>query len=294
MMSKAMTYLLRHGAIKEGVPIGGDGFILVSDVLNWLNSKYTEDDIRKMVDDDKKTRFSIAEGPFRIRANQGHSIELSEQVLQLYTKSGQILHCTKIEHQEAIRSSGLKPMSRTHVHMIQLGSWHLVRPTSDLYVFVDTDAARTDGIEFFISDNYVVLCPGTIPAKYLTFVPAHPQGKKSACYGFIVRAGKSICYVRTPQGQWGFPKGKRNKDELPIACALRELCEETSLHDIRIMDGSITEITDKGSSPTTYYYAISNNVPLKCKNSEELAETVWLDAPPIGLRASRLCLILGT
>lgn len=34
-LSKSMSYLLRHGAEKERVPIRPDGFVKVDDLLNW-------------------------------------------------------------------------------------------------------------------------------------------------------------------------------------------------------------------------------------------------------------------
>jgi RNA:NAD 2'-phosphotransferase (TPT1/KptA family) len=38
-MSKYLSYLLRHGATKEGLSIDGEGFILVNDLLSFLKAR---------------------------------------------------------------------------------------------------------------------------------------------------------------------------------------------------------------------------------------------------------------
>ena len=83
-----MSYLLRHKANKEGISIDKFGFILMDDLIGWLKSNLTNiqdtitpDTIRQIVDQDEKTRFTITttvDGHLKIRANQGHSMEIQE------------------------------------------------------------------------------------------------------------------------------------------------------------------------------------------------------------------------
>jgi hypothetical protein len=50
------------------------------------------------------------------------------------------------------------------------------------------------------------------------------------CGGIILNESLSKCLVVkgwTSKSTWGFPKGKIAKDELPAACAIREVLEET-------------------------------------------------------------------
>ena len=39
VVSKALTYLLRHGAEKEGLSIGADGYVILQDILNHRRIK---------------------------------------------------------------------------------------------------------------------------------------------------------------------------------------------------------------------------------------------------------------
>jgi 2'-phosphotransferase len=80
-ISKALSYLLRHGAVKEGLLLTSDGFIDVSSILE--NSRFTNvtvDEIRSIVESSDKQRFALRTDPstgnLQIRANQGHSFEV--------------------------------------------------------------------------------------------------------------------------------------------------------------------------------------------------------------------------
>ena len=62
--------------------------------------------------------------------------------------------------------------------------------------------------------------------------------------GFVVEC----LLVQTPTGQWGFPKGKRNRGEEAVANALRELFEETGLMRLQLAlreDLYFDELSDK-------------------------------------------------
>lgn len=91
-LSKALSYILRHGAAKEMLPVRADGFISVDRILarpkiakiklgadgNGKGRAPTADDIRNAVASDRKGRFELRtddEGVLVIRAVQGHSIQ---------------------------------------------------------------------------------------------------------------------------------------------------------------------------------------------------------------------------
>ena len=80
-LSKALSWLLRHGAVTEGLPISKDGYIPLRDVLKHrlFARRYTLDDIRRIVAIDDY-RFNLQKNPYtgnlEIRANHGHTINL--------------------------------------------------------------------------------------------------------------------------------------------------------------------------------------------------------------------------
>jgi len=80
-ISKALSYILRHGAAKEGFTLLPGGFLNVSDILKNPQFKYvTEEYIKEIVASNDKQRFALRNDPvtglLQIRANQGHSIQV--------------------------------------------------------------------------------------------------------------------------------------------------------------------------------------------------------------------------
>lgn len=81
-LSKKLSWILRHGAVREGLQISDKGYINVSDILNHKNFKnyYSIDDIITTVKTNDKQRFCLCyneNGELQICASQGHSIQVS-------------------------------------------------------------------------------------------------------------------------------------------------------------------------------------------------------------------------
>ncbi|XP_071146462.1 uncharacterized protein [Mytilus edulis] len=80
-LSKALAYVLRHGAEKLGYIMMPGGFLYVEDILQKQPnlSNYGPEDVRRVVETSDKQRFHIEwereTGKMKIRANQGHTIE---------------------------------------------------------------------------------------------------------------------------------------------------------------------------------------------------------------------------
>jgi len=75
-----LSYVLRHGAAKEGYSIDSAGYILVSEICNHKGNfrlNLTEALIRDIVYSNDKQRYELSEtdGPLKIRAAQGHTIK---------------------------------------------------------------------------------------------------------------------------------------------------------------------------------------------------------------------------
>jgi RNA:NAD 2'-phosphotransferase (TPT1/KptA family) len=78
-LSKALSWLLRHNAVSQGIMIRPDGYVKITAVLGHPKFKdFTLDDIIKVVETNEKKRFEILEDDegqkVYIRAVQGHSI----------------------------------------------------------------------------------------------------------------------------------------------------------------------------------------------------------------------------
>ncbi|ORY35028.1 KptA family-domain-containing protein [Naematelia encephala] len=116
-------------------------------------------------------------GEYFIRASQGHSLKL-ESVSHLTpvlldddgrARAGEMVHGTRWELWETLKSQGLSKMARQHIHLAPTldPSKHRItpRPTSTLYIYLDLDRLVNAGIPVYTSTNGVVLTPGDESGK---------------------------------------------------------------------------------------------------------------------------------
>jgi 2'-phosphotransferase len=173
-LSKTMSWLLRHKAKDLGLNMSNDGYVLLDDMLALSNFRnITVDDIKHVVDTNDKQRFSLKEesNKLYIRANQGHSKQMSDlvstgELLQKITKPySECIHGTTKKAYQSIKKHGLNRMNRMHIHFaIGLTDDDKVisgfRKSSEVLIYIDMEKAMKDGIEFYLSDNKVILSEG--------------------------------------------------------------------------------------------------------------------------------------
>ncbi|KAK4056780.1 tRNA 2'-phosphotransferase [Microbotryomycetes sp. JL221] len=89
--SKTLSYILRHGAAKEGLVLRPDGFVKVDDLLKRPKLKGCDMiTLERIVKDNAKQRFTMRPEPtgpdgseqLWIRANQGHSVKVESLELK--------------------------------------------------------------------------------------------------------------------------------------------------------------------------------------------------------------------
>ncbi|GAM28679.1 hypothetical protein SAMD00019534_118550, partial [Acytostelium subglobosum LB1] len=184
-ISKTLSYLLRHGAVKEHLNINKEGFIKVDDVLAHKQLRgVTIDQLQHVVKTNDKNRFhleTLPDGLLYIRANQGHTIKQVDDVefktITSIDDVPSVIHGTYRKHLISIKSKGLNRMDRNHIHFATGDHGDVVsgmRSNCELVIIIDLQLALDDGIPFYLSKNGVVLCPGIktvngegyLPPKY--------------------------------------------------------------------------------------------------------------------------------
>lgn len=125
-LSKALSYALRHGALKLGLPMGADGFVPLHGLLQLPQFRsFSIEDVQRVVDANEKQRFTLRPGDpstgLLIRANQGHSLQVPDlELMPLETLQAlpQVLvHGTFWKHWPSILLKGLSCQGRTHIHL---------------------------------------------------------------------------------------------------------------------------------------------------------------------------------
>ncbi|XP_062950585.1 tRNA 2'-phosphotransferase 1 isoform X2 [Cynocephalus volans] len=173
-LSKALSYVLRHGALKLGLPMGADGFVPLGTLLQLPQFHgFSAEDVQRVVGTSEKQRFALQPGhpsigPL-IRANQGHSLKVPElELMPLEMPQAlplMLVHGTFWKHWPSILLKGLSCQGRMHIHLApglpgDTGVISGMRPNCEVAVFIDGPLALADGIPFFRSANGVILTPG--------------------------------------------------------------------------------------------------------------------------------------
>lgn len=118
-LSKFLSLILRHRPGVVGLSLDAAGWVGVDDLLAGLRrqdrwSEVTLSDVERVVADNPKQRFELADG--RIRARQGHSVPV-DLGLEALAPPARLFHGTVARVLPAIRREGLRKMRRHHVHL---------------------------------------------------------------------------------------------------------------------------------------------------------------------------------
>lgn len=178
-ISRLLSEVLRHKPQKLGLILDQEGYVDVDVLIVAINSCgvvnhlcYRED-IVKIVAENNKQRFAFNSDNTKIRANQGHSVNIDLGLKSIQPPT-ELYHGSDLKFLQSIKKDGLLKMTRQHVHLtdnvetaIKVGQ----RKGKDLIFFkVDSNLMHFDGYKFYQSDNGVWLTDA-VPSKYLKIVP---------------------------------------------------------------------------------------------------------------------------
>ena len=130
----------------------------------------SREEIDRIVAENDKKRYVLSEDGKRIKAAQGHSVDVDLE-LKRETPPLILYHGTVRNALEDIMNGGLDKMSRHHVHLskdnetaVKVGS----RRGAPVILQVEAKRMHNDGFKFYISENGVWLTDN-VPMKYIIF-----------------------------------------------------------------------------------------------------------------------------
>lgn len=170
-LSKFLSKVLRHAAHEHGLELQPGGWVDVVDLLEVVSRSGFQVDraqLEAVVADNDKQRFSFDATGDRIRANQGHSIEVDLQLLPVAPPE-LLYHGTVERFLDSIRSTGLTKGERHHVHLsvdIRTAEKVGARRGRPVILTVRAGEMHRAGQEFFVTSNGVWLTE-SVPAEYL-------------------------------------------------------------------------------------------------------------------------------
>lgn len=170
-ISKFLSFVLRHRPQEINLILDANGWANVEELIQKSADKgtiFSKNELEIIVETNEKKRFTFNDDKTKIRANQGHSIEI-DLALTPVSPPIHLYHGTAEKNLETILKKGILKMNRQHVHLsleketaLQVGSRH----GKPKILTVLSGQMNNDGLLFFQSKNGVWLTE-FVDSKYI-------------------------------------------------------------------------------------------------------------------------------
>jgi len=171
-ISKFLSLILRHQPETINLTLDENGWADVDELREKCSKNkinFTLEELDEVVQTNNKKRFAFNEDKTKIRASQGHSIDIDLALIPQQPPQF-LYHGTAQQNVDSILENGIEKRSRQHVHLssdketaTQVGMRH----GKPVILTVGTGKMFEDGIEFYISENGVWLTDFVDP-KYIS------------------------------------------------------------------------------------------------------------------------------
>ncbi|MNJ49945.1 RNA 2'-phosphotransferase [compost metagenome] len=170
-LGRFLSLVLRHNPGAAKIKLDEHGYADVDQLLSGVKRagwKIDRDILERIVKENNKNRYSFNEDGSKIRANQGHSLNV-DIGLQQQVPPDILYHGTASHAVDSIRAKGIVKGTRQHVHLShevetarKVGSRH----GKPAVLTINASAMHADGLVFYQSANGVWLCDH-VPWKYV-------------------------------------------------------------------------------------------------------------------------------
>jgi len=160
--SKFLSYVLRHHPEIIGLHLDENGWANVDELITKSTNDsqgFTFEELDEIVQTNDKKRFIFNEDKTRIRANQGHSVDINLALIPQHPPEF-LYHGTAQSNIESILEKGIEKRSRQHVHLSQdkeTATKVGMRHGKPIILIINTGKMFEDGLKFYLSENNVWL-----------------------------------------------------------------------------------------------------------------------------------------
>lgn len=171
-ISKFLSLILRHQPETIHLKLDENGWADVDELMAKSAKKniyFTSEELDEVVETNNKQRFAFNEDKTKIRANQGHSIDV-DLALTPQQPPEYLYHGTAEINIPSILEKGIEKRSRQHVHLSsdkETATKVGMRHGKPVILTIRTGLMFREGIEFYLSENGVWLTD-FVDAKYIS------------------------------------------------------------------------------------------------------------------------------
>jgi putative RNA 2'-phosphotransferase len=178
-ISKFLSMVLRHSPEAIHLTLDKNGWANINELIGNANTYKRKaldiDIIKNIVATNDKQRFCISDDGKKIRANQGHSINVDLE-LACEIPPDILYHGTAYRFLGSIMKDGLKPMARQHVHLslsedkaVSVG----IRHGRPVVLCINAKGMHEKGYKFYLSKNKVWLTD-KVPVEFIKVKGSYP------------------------------------------------------------------------------------------------------------------------
>ncbi|EIS9524030.1 RNA 2'-phosphotransferase [Clostridioides difficile] len=170
-LSIFISLILRHKPETIGIKLDDYGYADVNELIEKINNTGRNINIEilvQIVKEDNKQRYSFNEDRSKIRANQGHSINVNVELRELEPPRF-LYHGTATRFLDNIKKEGIISKSRLYIHLsndidtaVQVGKRHGI----PIVLKINAGKMYENDYKFYLSENNIWLCE-YIPFKYV-------------------------------------------------------------------------------------------------------------------------------
>jgi putative RNA 2'-phosphotransferase len=181
-LSRFLSLVLRHDPGCIGLTLDKHGWAGVGDLVAGAHQHgidISEAQLEEVVANNDKKRFAFSPDHLRIRASQGHSVDI-DLGLPPRIPPTILYHGTSVRFLDRIKKEGLNSQRRRHVHLskdkataLSVGQRH----GKPVIMTIRTGDMHKAGSVFYMSDNGVWLT-STVPSQFISWDNLdYPEGK---------------------------------------------------------------------------------------------------------------------
>lgn len=164
--SKHLSKVLRHDPGSVGLSLDEAGWVDVVHLLMAMG--WTMGQLDEVVTTNNKKRFEYNADKTRIRASQGHSVDVDLGYEKRVPPATPLYHGTAARLYQTITLEGIRKMNRQHVHLsadVATARTVGARHGKPCVLVVNASRMHVDGHAFYLSTNGVWLTDH-VPAGY--------------------------------------------------------------------------------------------------------------------------------
>ena len=171
-ISKFLSLILRHQPESVGLKLDENGWADVEELRTKSAKKrmhFTLEELDEVVETNNKKRFAFNDDKTKIRASQGHSIDI-DLALETLQPPEFLYHGTAETNISSILEKGIEKRNRQHVHLSadkETATKVGMRHGKPIILTIRTGKMHEDGLFFYQSANGVWLTE-FVDSKYIS------------------------------------------------------------------------------------------------------------------------------